>query len=349
LKVNILYNFRSGPWGGGNQFLKALKQEFIRMRVYENRPEKAEAIIFNSYPSRSEYLFNLIFKLKQKDPQKVIIYRLDGPIFLIRGKDMLIDRIVRLFADLFVDGIIFQSEWCKIQNKKLFGISAPYETVILNASDNKIFSKVNKKTFYQKQKVKLISISWSSNWRKGFKIYKFLDENLNFSKYEMTFVGNSPVEFKNIKWLRPVPSTILAEILRKHDIFITASQSDPCSNALIEALSCGLPVVAFKDGGHPELIQGGGELFKGEDDILEKIERVVENYNVYQSQIPEFSIKNTAQNYYQFIEKIYIDVKNAKYRPKRMISSTKIGFYKMNFMILKWKLQNKIQSFTRWV
>lgn len=157
-----------------------------------------------------------------------------------------------IFNKLFVDGIIFQSNWRKKNNKKYFGISTKYETVVRNAPDNKIFNKVGKKVFNPKEKIKLIATSWSSNWRKGFDIYKFLDENLDFSKYEMTFVGNSPIIFKNIKWIKPVPSKKLAEILKQNDVYITASQNDPCSNSLIEALSCGVPAVALNDGGHPE-------------------------------------------------------------------------------------------------
>jgi len=347
MKIHILYNFQSGPWGGGNQFLKALKNELEIQGVYEENPEKTDVVFFNSYPFGFEYFFDEIVKLKQEYPEKVMIYRLNGPISLIRGKDEEIDKIIKLFSDLFADGIIFQSNWCKEQNKKLFGISSKYETVIYNAPDNKIFNREGKKEFNPDKKIKLIATSWSSNWRKGFEIYKFLDENLDFSKYEMTFVGNSPIEFKNIKRIKPVLPEKLARILKEHNIYITASQNDPCSNALIEALSCGLPVVALNDGGHPELVQKGGELFKGKEDVIEKIEKVAKNYQYYQSQIPEFSIRKVAQEYYDFARKIYQDVQDGKYFPKRVDFSTRTNFYKMKLMILRWKIKNKMGAIKR--
>ena len=347
MKIHILYNFQSGPWGGGNQFLRALRKEFIKKKIHEENPEKANVILFNSYPFGFEYFFDKVVKLKQKYPEKVIIYRLDGPISLYRGKDREIDEIIKLFNKLFADGIIFQSNWCKEQNKKLFGISSKYETVIYNAPDNEIFNREGKKEFNPDRKIKLIATSWSSNWRKGFEIYKFLDESLDFSKYEMTFVGNSPIEFKNIRWLKPVPSEKLARILKEHDIYITASQNDPCSNALIEALSCGLPAVALNDGGHPELVQKGGELFEGKEDIIEKIEKVAKNYQYYQSQIPEFSIKKVAREYYNFAKKIYQDVQNGKYFPKKVDFSAEINFHKMKLMISRWKIKNKIEVIKR--
>jgi len=344
MKIHILYNLLLGPWGGGNQFLKALRSEFIKIGIYENQPHKADIILFNSYPFNCEYLFNKVLKIKKIYPNKIIIYRLNGPISLIRGGDKKIDKIIAAFNKILADGIIWQSKWCKKQNKNLFGTFSKYETIIHNAPDNKIFNKAEKKEFNPKEKIKLIATSWSSNWRKGFKIYKFLDENLDFSKYKMTFVGNSPIEFKNIEWIKPVPSEKLAQILKRHDIFIAASQNDPCSNSLIEALSCGLPAIVLNDGGHPELVKKGGELFNGEEDIIKKIEKVAQNYNHYKSKIPRFSTRKIAQDYYVFAKKIYNDVQTGKYQPKQVNFSTKINFYKIKFMILKWKILNKLRA-----
>lgn len=338
MKIHIFYSFQKGPWGGGNQFLKALKKEFERTGVYESDFNKADAVVFNSHHNLES-----CFQIKRKYPNKIIMYRLDGPISSVRGKDKEIDRIIAMFNKLFVDGIIFQSSWCKKQNKKLFGISSKYEIVVHNAPDNKIFNKKAKKEFNPNQKIKLIAVSWSSNWRKGFNVYKYLDENLDFSRYKMTFIGNSPIEFKNIKYIKPVSSEKLAKILKQNDVFITASQNDPCSNSLIEALSHGLPAVALNDGGHPEIVQEGGELFRNKEDVIEKIEKIAKNYQNYQSQIPEFSIKKTAQNYYKFIERIYNDVSEHKYQPKKITFSTKFNFYKMRLMILKWKGLNRLK------
>lgn len=337
MKIHILYNFQEGPWGGGNQFLKVLKKEFVKIGVYEESPGKADVILFNSHHNLERY-----FKIKKENPQKIIIYRLDGPVSLVRGKDKEIDQIIKIFSNLFTDGIIFQSNWCREQNKKLFGISSKYESVIHNAPDNEIFSKTGKGEFNPKEKIKLIATSWSANWRKGFKIYKYLDENLNFLKHEMTFVGNSPIAFKSIKWIKPISSERLAKLLSKQDVFITASQNDPCSNSLIEALSCGLVAIVLNSGGHPELVQKGGELFSEKEEIIKKIEMVKNNYHNYQSQIPEFSIEKVAQKYYEFAQKIYNEIKSGQYQTKRVNFSTKLNFYKMRFNFFQWKLFNKL-------
>jgi len=89
----------------------------------------------------------------------------------------------------------------------------------------------------------------------------------------------------------------LAQELKNSDIFVTASRSDPCSNSLIEALSCGLPALALANGGHPELVGKGGEIFNNNTDILEKLEKIVDNYNEYRKKVPIFDIEQTTEEY----------------------------------------------------
>ena len=345
MKIHILYNFKDQPWGGGNQFLKALRKELDRQGHYCNSLEDADVILFNSYPFGAEHYFDRILQLKRQYPEKIIVFRLDGPISLIRGRHTEVDQAIALFNEVFVDGIVFQSKWCQKKNKEIFKISAPFETIIHNAPDKDIFNKKDKKAF-DPEYVRLIATSWSANWRKGFDIYKFLDENLNFSRYSMTFIGNSPVEFKNIRWIKPLPSQEVAKHLKQHDIYITASRNDPCSNSLIEALSCGLPAVAMNDGGHPELIQQGGELFNSRDDVLMAIDKVADNYEYYASHLLEFSIEEVARQYYDFASRIYNAAKKGDYTPRRIDWHSMGKVYFMKSVIIEWKVRQKWESLT---
>lgn len=340
MKLHILYNFRDEPWGGGNQFLKALRSTWQKQGVYTANPNAADAIIFNSYPFRAESFFDDLFELKKNHPEKLIIYRLNGPISHIRNKDMVIDRIIAQTNDLFADGIIFQSDWCAKENKEHFGIDSRFLTVIHNAPDGSIFFPSSHKRT-DDGKVKLIATSWSANPRKGFDVYAFLDEHLDFSKYEMTFAGNSPIEFNNIKKLDPVSSKELAPLLREHDLFITASKTDPCSNSLIEALSCGLPAVVLNDGGHPELVASGGELFEGTQDVLEAIEKISMRLGHYRNQLPTFDITDVANAYQEFAQTILSQVQEKSYTPKQV---QLLPFWLLKGKVLAWKLGNKIQT-----
>jgi glycosyltransferase involved in cell wall biosynthesis len=292
-KIHILFKFQDGPWGGGNQFLKALRGELKRKGLYSERPENADLILFNSHHDLSSVLW-----LKLKYPEKIFVHRIDGPIFFIRDKNLEIDKIIFKFSEKIADLSIFQSNWSLKKCIEL-GYTGEKHATIYNAPNNSIFNTVNKKKFDTSNKIRLIATSWSGNKNKGFDVYQYIDAHLDFSKYSFTFVGNIPsnFKFKNIKYLKPLPTKELAVQLKDSDIFITASKNDPCSNSLIEALSCGLPSVGFNGGGHPELIQKGGETFNDVQDAIQKIEKIATHYATYQHNIPDYNIRKVANDY----------------------------------------------------
>jgi glycosyltransferase involved in cell wall biosynthesis len=343
VKIHILYDFQEAPWGGGNQFLKALKREFERQGIYAGNPLKTHVILFNSHHQLKD-----ILKLKANNPSKVLIHRL-GPIFYYhRGKKWKpYDQSIIKLTNEISDAVVFQSKWAWQEAMRLRLSKHQSCKVIYNAVDPAIFNKSNKNGFNPKGKIKLIATSWSSNWHKGFDIYRFLDENLDFKKYAMTFIGNSLIKFKNIKWIKPIPSQKLAGILGQYDIYIIASRLEACSNSLIEAISCGLPTVAINSGSNPELIQEGGKLFDGEMNVLAKIEEVAQHYDCFQSNLPCFSIEEAAQRYYEFAEGIYDGVQKGTHKAKKVNFLTRMRFLEMKCMILKWKIVNKVKSVTK--
>ncbi len=362
MRLHILFPFKESPWGGANQFLLALREKLRQQGNYRDEPVEAEALIANLNPGHLLALLKQVPQIKSRYPDKIIIARIDGPISLIRGRDDKLDRLLFKFIKLFADGIIYQSYWSKNENNKIVQSQAPYETVIHNATDQKIFYCKSHETPPRLLlpvprslgevgsgeelepaginapldkgglgRINIIATSWSPNIRKGFDIYQYLNQHLDFSHYSMTFVGNSPLKFKNIKHVKPLLSTKLASLLRQHDIYITASQNDPCSNALIEAISCGLPAVALNSGGHPELIRkglpaglAGGELFSSQSDIIPKINLVAQNLAAYQTNLPRFSITEVARKYLHFAQKIHQDIQQGTYHPKHTNLLTRI-------------------------
>lgn len=320
IKVNIFVRLYKGPYGGGNQFLKALKKNLIKLNHYEENFKNSNVILVNSHHE----ILKLIYK-KLRHPNKIFVHRIDGPIFLVRSTKPLLDKIIYKLNDLLADGTIFQSEWSKNENHKSGLKRNHYEKVIINAADNDIFYPKNKQSTDFNN---LIAVSWSSNINKGFDLYQFLDHTLNFDRYIMTFVGNSPISFKNIKTVSPINSLQLAELLRRNDIYITGSKNDPCSNSLIEALTCGLPCIVLNDGGHPEIIKDGGEVFNTFHDCTEKIKIVGENYYEYKKKIDNPNIEEISKSYFSFMESIYEKFKSKQYIPK------KINYFKLIVLII---------------
>ena len=118
-------------------------------------------------------------------------------------------------------------------------------------------------------------------------------------------VGNCPYEFKNIAIVGPYKSKSVAQLLKRADLYITASKNDCCSNSLLEALACGLPVVARNSGGNPEIVGSGGVLFETEDDILGALEYVSENLEILTEKVKTPSRENVVSSYIEAFREVY--------------------------------------------
>lgn len=327
MKINILFPISEDATGGGNQFLKMLKHNLQKRNLYAEL-DGADVILFNSYQHIPD-----VIKAKRRYPNKIFIHRIDGLMRLYNTPEDKRDYIVRLANDWISDGNIFQSEWARERNYEFGMKKMCYELTVYNAADSGIFNRNGKCTFSRDRKIRIIATSWSSNIKKGFLTYQYLDQNLDWDKYEMTFVGNSPVSFEHIVHKEPMISEDLAKEMKQYDIYISASQKDTCSNSVIEAMSCGLPALCLRDGGHPELVRDGGLLFECQEEIPELLEELVNNYDKYQQNIRMISMEEVVGKYVSFAEWINEAVIAGKYVPKR------IGWIRGNYIrrqIGKW-------------
>ena len=205
MKVYIANNLVDGPYGGGNQFLKFLRDCFRTLDVYSEDPLKATVILFNSHQNVEE-----VYRLKRQNPSATFIHRLDGPMRLYNNMEDTRDMTAYQMNTACADAVIFQSHWSKQANLKLgLDIGAKHNTVIHNGTNISIFSKNQAKE--QQKKKRIIASSWSNNVKKGFPTYEFLDKNLDFDKYEFVFMGRSPVEFQNITNLGPLEAQQVAD------------------------------------------------------------------------------------------------------------------------------------------
>jgi len=285
-------DFRPPPYGGGNQFMIALEGALLRkgMKVVRNTGVGADAHVIQSiWFDRKTFESEL-------ETGAAVIHRVDGPIQLYRGNDFESDALCYEINRELADVTIMQSSWSMDQTHNL-GFSPKRPVLMWNSCDPTIFNREGKTPFSPDRKIKIISTAWSNNPRKGRDTYKWLDDNLDFDRYEYTFVGRIDESFTNIQVRDPVDSTTLAQYLKEHDIYLTASQKDPCSNSLVEALSCGLPAIYLLDGGHPELVEYGGLGFHEKETIPGLLERITSHYGSFQNPIWIDSIDDLAQKY----------------------------------------------------
>jgi len=302
LKINILLDFKDGPFGGGNQFLKALKKELSKSKfIFTNSYKEADIIIGITHHHIKE-----IINIRKNYPEKIFIYRLGDIYEYHRGpKWKIMDKIIIELAN-HADWVIFQSNWSRKEAQRRNFKNKNF-SIISNAPDPQYFNSQNKTFLKPKEKIRLVATSWSTNLNKGFKFYKFLDENLNFKKFDFTFIGNSPIKFKNIKHIKPLPSPELAQEIKKHHIFISPIKNEARSNSILEALACSLPVIALDSGSNSESIKNGGEIFNNEKELIEKINKVSKNYKIYQNNIEVPSIEDISNQYKNIMKKhLYI-------------------------------------------
>jgi glycosyltransferase involved in cell wall biosynthesis len=177
------------------------------------------------------------------------------------------------------------------------GLHFRQPVIISNAADPAIFHPRGRSVFLSHARVRLIATSWSDNVSKGADVYAWLDRHLDFSRYEFTFMGRSPVPFTNIRVLPPAASDAVAAELRRHDIFVTASRNESCSNALIEAMSCGLPVAYFDSGSNGELVGDGGLPFVSAEQAAEAIDRIAASHARFAARVAAPALADVTDAY----------------------------------------------------
>ena len=278
--ISIVRKIRRPPYGGGNQFCLAL---------HAAANLRGTKVVFNLFNAKiktylvdgsyiSKYQMGKLIELKKSGNIK-IIHRIDGPTFLYKGDegpDIISYEINKKLADI----TIFQSFYTK-KSYESMGYFFENPKVVLNGFDSRFFYE--KKQKIKTNKTKLIVTSWSDNEKKGKLFLEYIDNTIDLKKYQVTFVGRTKANIRNIKIIQPVDSVVLGEYLRDADIYLALSENDPCSNALCDALGCNLPVVYLNSGGHPELVGLKGSKISDPKDFWIGVDTVAHNISHYES------------------------------------------------------------------
>jgi glycosyltransferase involved in cell wall biosynthesis len=225
-----------------------------------------------------------------------MVHRVDGPVGSYRGFDDGTDaRIARVNRDL-ADATIVQSRFSLEKHREL-GIDLRDPVVIPNAVDPEVFHPPIEREPLARRKVRVIASSWSVNPRKGLDTFAWLDRHLDRERYEVTYLGQPPSRFEWIRAVGPLDSDGVATELRRHDLYVAASRDDPCSNALLEALACGLPAAYLASGGHPELVGEGGLPFDADEELPSVLGGLVDGIDGFRAAISVPSIASVANRY----------------------------------------------------
>lgn len=300
-RLSFWNEFRPPPWGGGNQFMLALKAECERQGIEvttNGQGEPATAHLLNSCWFDVEGFERTMQEQRGLSPR--VVHRIDGPINLYR----------RTPDSLELDELCFDlnrrhAHATVVQSAFTLGALAeggfmPVRPVIVhNAVDPAVFVAGDSPAPApgEGERLRVIASSWSDNPGKGAAVYSWLDRHADHDRFEFTFVGRIRAQLRNWTCVEAQPSDALAELLRGQHVYLTASRDDPCSNALIEAQSCGLPAVYLRSGGHPEVVQFGGLGFMTPMEIPGILERMRSHLDLYRAQLSPPTMADVAQRY----------------------------------------------------
>jgi glycosyltransferase involved in cell wall biosynthesis len=294
----VFHEFHRPPYGGGNQFLLALVRELQGrgVRVETNRLSGGTpACLFNS--------FNFDFARLRRFARDGVrmVHRVDGPIGVYRGFDDGTDRRVVEVNDELADATVLQSHYSLEKHREL-GLALRAPVVITNTVDPSIFHPPDAHDPVAGRRLRVVSTSWSDNPRKGADVLAWIDRNLD-DAFDVTFAGRTQQRFERIRVVGPLPSEPLADLLRTHDVFLAPSRDDPCSNALLEGLACGLPAAFLRSGGHPELVGDGGIGFDDPEELPHVLARLRDELDERRAAIDVPPLADVADRYLEALRR----------------------------------------------
>lgn len=217
-----------------------------------------------------------LWKARQRGQR--IAQRLDGINWVHRKRKTGVKHFLRAEYGNFIlsfirrniaTKIIYQSEFSRNWWEDWYGKTSTPSVVIHNGIDLDVYSvKRDSISPYPPYRLLIVEGSLGGGYDMGLDNAIKLAETLK-EKYdlpiELIVVGkisdghrlrvesNSRV---TIQWMGSLPRERIPEIMRSAHLLFSADLHPACPNAVIEALACGLPVVAFDTGAVKELVVG---------------------------------------------------------------------------------------------
>lgn len=312
--------------GGPSTFMRNLK-EYLLSQQYPfiediNKISQSDSIFFPiSFNER-------VLKYFKKN-KKPIIQRLDGVYYPSKHgfKYHYLNREIKKDYFKYSDFVIFQSKFSRLECFTIMGeIPDSKYAIILNGTDKKVF----KPSFKRFSKNNIIFGATGSFRNKDMilPVVKALDDLSKDYKIEYRIIG--PVTNNEVLNIlkRPYITLLgekdkygLGEELKKIDILIHCQLNPACPNSVIEAISCGIPVVGFDTGAMREVMYFAPELLAyvsddifqldkdfNDERLLEKLKLCIEKFDYYKEIFLKnsnlYDFNNTAKEYIKVFESV---------------------------------------------
>lgn len=168
-------------------------------------------------------------------------------------------RAVRKMADR----VIYQSQFARDWWEREHGILDKPQVVIHNGVDLELFSPLTDAKPSDRYRLLMVEAHHGSGYDQGLRsalqLLQDLENRLD-KPCELAVVGDVPpdlqqqMERPGVAWLGVVKHTEIPSIDRTAHLFFSGDINATCPNAVLEALACGLPVLAYDTGAMRELV-----------------------------------------------------------------------------------------------
>lgn len=156
--------------------------------------------------------------------------------------------------------IVTPSQWLAEQVKESFLKDYPVK-VINNGIDLRVFQPETsdfRKRFHCEDKFILLGVAFAWGQKKGLDVFADLAKRLD-ERYQIVLVGTNEAIDKQlperiISIHRTRNQQELAQIYSAADLFVNPTREDTYPTVNMEAIACGTPVLTFRTGGSPEIL-----------------------------------------------------------------------------------------------
>jgi glycosyltransferase involved in cell wall biosynthesis len=194
--------------------------------------------------------------------------------------------LLRTIRSGLADHVVYQSNFAQGWWDRVYGKAAVESSVVYNAVPLDIYTPNGAQDRPQDRMVVLmvegnLSGGYEVGLEMGVELARRLQQHHDL-KVELHIAGNATEEVRSrwdpsmhpfVQWLGLVPIEKIPFLDRSAHLLYSSDPNPACPNAVIEALACGLPVVAFDTGALKEIVsKDAGKLAKygGDPWSLEK-------------------------------------------------------------------------------
>jgi glycosyltransferase involved in cell wall biosynthesis len=177
--------------------------------------------------------------------------------------------LLRTVRDRFADAVIYQSAFAQAWWERVYGAAPGNASIVHNGVPLDVWSPNGPgKPPEGRTRLLVVEANLAGGYEHGleaaFALGAVLESRMG-SPVEVAVAGGASQSLRQrwqehtsveVSWLGSVPSSEIPALDRGAHILYAADLNPACPNAVIEALACGLPVIAFDTGALSELVTG---------------------------------------------------------------------------------------------